>query len=126
MAIIRPVTKVGTPCSPCDLRPISIVFVLLRCLNAFSLIKGAEACQWLQYVVRFSVWFHRWHSTATALVRVIEDLRSAKAEEKVWYMFFYMGCLFISSIHGMTFIRQLWAWFHRFFGIVLWSLRLMV
>jgi hypothetical protein len=23
-----------------------------------------------------------------------------------------MGFLFISSTHGMTFIRQLWAWFH--------------
>jgi hypothetical protein len=55
-------------------------------------------------------------SNATALVRVTEDLRSAKAEGKVTVhvlldfskamTLLIMGCLFISSSHGMTFIRQ--------------------
>jgi hypothetical protein len=59
------------------------------------------------------------HSTATVLVRVTEDLGSAKAEEKstVYVLLDFpklltlliMGCLFISSTHGMTFICQLWA-----------------
>jgi hypothetical protein len=60
--------------------------------------------------------FRRGHSTVTALVRVTEDLRSAKAEGKVtvhvlldfckaFDLLLIMDCLFISTTHGMTFIR---------------------
>jgi hypothetical protein len=81
----------------------SIVLEYVNCLNLLS---------------DFQSGFRRGLSTATALVRVTEDLRSAKAGGKVtvhvllefskaFDLIIYMGCLFISSTHGMTFILLL-------------------
>jgi hypothetical protein len=67
----------------------------------------------------FQSGYRRRHTTVTALVRVTEDLRSAKAEGKITVhvlldfskalTLLIMGCLFISSAHGMTVKSQLWA-----------------
>jgi hypothetical protein len=80
VAIIWPVAKVGTPSGPSDFRPISIVSVLSK---AFELILHDQVLQHVnlsQPVVGFSVCFL---DVGSALVRVTEDLRSAKAEGKV-------------------------------------------
>jgi hypothetical protein len=95
-------------------------------------------CQLLQSVVGFSVWFQTWAQHRDCFGHSYRGFKVGEAwgkghgtcSPRLVQIFdlnvLIMGCLFISSTHGMTFIRQLWAWFHRFFRIVLWSLRLMV
>jgi hypothetical protein len=80
--IVRPVVKVASSCRS-DFHPITIVSVVSKGLE--RLING----QVLAHVDRsgllseFQSGFRCGHSTTTALVRVIEDLRSSMTEKKV-------------------------------------------
>jgi hypothetical protein len=88
-AIIRPVTKVGTTSSPSDFRPISNV-------------SQSD----------FQSGFRRGQRIATALVRVIWDLRSAKACGEGRCSSNHHGLFVhkhISSAQDMTLILQLWV-----------------
>jgi hypothetical protein len=83
VAVIRPVATVGTPSGPSDFRPISIVSVLSKAFERILHDQVVDHVNCLNLLSDFQSGFRRGHSTATALVRVTEDLRSAKAEGKV-------------------------------------------
>jgi hypothetical protein len=122
VAIIRPVAKVGTPSGPSDFRPISIVSILSKAFERFfhdQMLEHVNIVNGRNLLSDYQSSFRRGHSTVTALVIVTENLRSAKAGEKVTVHVLR----YISSAHGTS---AIYACFHRFFGIVLWSLRLMV
>jgi hypothetical protein len=76
----------------------------------------------------FQSGFRRGHSTATALVRVTEDLRSAKVGGKVTvHVLLDLSKTFVHKFDSRYDFHTsgITVWFHRFFGIVLRSLRLM-
>jgi hypothetical protein len=81
--IVRPVAKVASPLCPSEFRPIAIVSVLSKGIE--RLING----QVLTHVDRsgllseFQSGFRYGHSTTTALVRVIEDLRFSMTQGRV-------------------------------------------
>jgi hypothetical protein len=79
VVIIRPVAKVGTPSGPSDFRPISIVSVLSEAFEHILHDQVLEHLNCRNLLSDFKSGFRRGHSIATALVRVTEDLRSAKA-----------------------------------------------
>jgi hypothetical protein len=83
LIIIQPVAKVGTPSGPSDFRPINIVYVLSKAFERIPHDQVLEHVNGRNLLSDFQSVFRRWHSTATVLVRVTEDLRPAKAEEKV-------------------------------------------
>jgi hypothetical protein len=105
VAIIRPVAKVGTPSGSFHFCPISIVSVLSKAFERILHDQVLEYVNGCNLLSDFQSGFRRGHSTMTDLVRVTEDLRSAKAEGTL----LFLGCLFISLTHAMTFILQLWA-----------------
>jgi hypothetical protein len=83
VAFIRPVAKIGTPSGPSDFRPVSIVSVLSKAVECIFHDQVLDHVNGRNLLLDFQSSFRRGHSTATALVRVTEDLRSAKAEEKI-------------------------------------------
>jgi hypothetical protein len=83
VANIQPVAQVGTPSGPSDFRPIIIVSVLSKAFERILHDHVLEHVNGRNLLSAFQSGFRREHSTATALVRVTEDLRSVKAEGKV-------------------------------------------
>jgi hypothetical protein len=83
VANIRPVAKVVTPSGPSDFRPISIVSVLSKAFERILHDHVLEHINGRNLLSDFQSGFRREHSTATALVRLTQDLRSVKAEGKV-------------------------------------------
>jgi hypothetical protein len=104
VAIIRPVAMVGTFSDPSDFRPISILSVLSKS-KAFERIlhdKVLEHVNGSNMLSDFQSGFRRGYSTVTALVRVTEDLRSAKAEEKITvYVLLDLSKVFDPINHGL-------------------------
>jgi hypothetical protein len=100
--IIRPV--VASPSCPSDFRPITIVSVLSKGFE--RLING----QVLAHVYRsgllseFQSGFRCGHSTTTALVRIIEDLRSSMLEGRMTVLLTFRRRLIVSSFdfHGLA------------------------
>jgi hypothetical protein len=82
VAIIRPVAKVGTPSGPSDFRPISIVSVLSKAFERILHDQVLEHVNGRNLLSDFQSGFRRGLSTAIALVKITEDLRSTKAEGK--------------------------------------------
>jgi hypothetical protein len=77
-AIIRPVAKVGigTPSGLSDFCPISIVSVLSKAFERILHDQVLEHVNCRNLYSDFQSGFRRGHSTATAFVRVTEDLRT--------------------------------------------------
>jgi hypothetical protein len=83
VAIICRVAMVGTPSSLSDFHPISIVSVLSKAFERILHDQVLEHVNGRNLLSDFQSGFRRGHSTASALVRVTEDLRSANAEGNV-------------------------------------------
>jgi hypothetical protein len=83
VTIIRLVAKVGTPAGTSDFLPIIIVSVLSKAFERILHNQVLEHVNGRNLSSDFQSGFRCGHSTATALVRVTEDLKSTKAEGKV-------------------------------------------
>jgi hypothetical protein len=114
VAIIRPVDKVGNTLSgPSEFRPIRIVSVLSKAFERILHNQMLEHVNGRILLLDFQSGFKRGHSIGRRRLRGRSRYMFAETSPKLLTLLI-MGCLFISSTHGMTFIRhrQLWGWFY--------------
>jgi len=82
-AFIRPLPKVDTPTTPTDFRPISILPTLSKALERIVYKQLTDYLNKYNLFDKYQSGFRAGHSTATALLKVTEDIREAMDEQNI-------------------------------------------
>lgn len=82
-AIVRPIPKINSPSAPSDFRPISILPALSKALEYIVHKQITDYLNSYNLINPFQSGFRSGHSTTTALLKIIEDVREAMDNRRV-------------------------------------------